>query len=72
MRWILFVFAGLGAICAAQPEQRLAFEVASVKPSDPEALSSGIKLAPGGRFIAANVFLKLVVMRAFDLKDFQV
>ena len=48
------------------------FEVASVKPSDPEARGVQIGLSPGGLFTAKNVTLKILIQQAWDVRDFQI
>jgi uncharacterized protein (TIGR03435 family) len=60
-RWIAF---------AQQP--RLAFEVTSIKPNT--IVSEMVKLGPpvGGRFTATNVNLKMLVMRAWKVKNFEI
>jgi uncharacterized protein (TIGR03435 family) len=60
-RWIAF---------AQQP--RLAFEVTSIKPNT--MVSEMVKLGPpvGGRFTATNVSLKMLVMRAWKVKNFEI
>jgi len=58
---------------AAAPSS-LKFEVASLKPSQPnEPGPYGIRPAPGGeRYLASNVTLKLMIMVAYRVKDSQV
>lgn len=51
-----------------QPTARIAFEVASVKENkseDPRDI--GLEFLPGGRFVARNVPLMIVIATAFDL-----
>lgn len=49
------------------------FEVASVKPSAPERRGPPVTdLAPGGRFTAANASLRVLLRKAFDIRDFQI
>jgi uncharacterized protein (TIGR03435 family) len=57
---------------AAQSLAGVAFEVASVKPSNPDA--GGLRIPPpvAGRFIASNASLKDLVSIAYDLFDFQI
>jgi uncharacterized protein (TIGR03435 family) len=61
----------------AQPETstpgRLAFEVASIKPSKNTAGPNTSDIAPGGqRFTATNTSLKLLIMIAYEVNDRQV
>jgi uncharacterized protein (TIGR03435 family) len=64
----------LAASLAPQPTP-LAFEVASVKPSDPNPpnLLAGMpRLTPvGGRLTVANLPLRLLIRVAFEVQDFQ-
>jgi bla regulator protein BlaR1 len=53
---------------SAAPE----FEVASIKPSDPAAHGMRFQIAPGGRFMASNVTVKMLIQQAYDVKGFQV
>ena len=56
---------------AAAP--RLEFEVASVKPSKPDALGGGIKPTPSGQgYIATNVPVKLMILLMYHLNNRQV
>src|ERR1700722_7288983 len=48
----------------------LTFEVASVKLSDPNAPIATGEILPGGRY-RANVALRIVLQRAYDVRDFQ-
>jgi uncharacterized protein (TIGR03435 family) len=67
---------GIAANLAAQAPPPAAFEVASVKPSnpnpDPANPLSQIALMlpqPGGRFTATNTPLRMLIMTAFELKQ---
>lgn len=62
------------AVCMApgQSATPLAFEVATIKPSDPAADRTHIGLAPGGLFNATNATLKDLIRLAYDVRDFQV
>jgi hypothetical protein len=50
-RWIAF----------AQAPARPSFEVASVKPGDPNSRQFGYRQPPGGRYVATNVSLKNLI-----------
>lgn len=52
--------------------QPLSFEVASIKPSEADGHNVRIQMAPGGRYTASGVTLKLLIQQAFDVKDFQI
>jgi uncharacterized protein (TIGR03435 family) len=49
-----------------------AFEVASIKPSDPGTTGFRIGIEPGGVFTARNVTLKIMIEQAFEVRDFQI
>lgn len=63
MRGLLSIFVGIPLFAAS-------FDVASVKPSAPGA-HEGIKIQPGGRFIADGVPLNLLIALAYHLQGFQ-
>jgi bla regulator protein blaR1 len=49
------------------------FEVASIKPSDPSAGHNvQVQMAPGGRFVAKNLSIKMLIQQAYDVRDFQI
>jgi bla regulator protein blaR1 len=48
------------------------FEVASVKPSDPQARGTRIGLSPGGIFTATNITVKGLIQQAWDVRGFQI
>src|SRR5688572_24739386 len=71
----LAVMLGLASHPAAQSPAGPAFEVASVKPSNPDArgaLAMPRVGSAGGRFTASNVPLQLLVRLAYELHDFQI
>ena len=49
-----------------------AFDVASIKPHRDDTLRGYFQFLPGGRFHASDTWIKYVVERAWDLKDYQV
>lgn len=63
------VLALAGLLAFAQPAPRAAFEVASVKPGDPNNSQFSYRLLPGGRYIAANVTLKNLISSAYSVTD---
>src|SRR5687768_7749605 len=66
----LALMLGLASHPAAQFPAGPAFEVASVKPSNPDVAGpSGMPV--GGRFTASNLTLRDLVLRAYDLVDSQ-
>src|ERR1700723_1368814 len=52
----------------AQP----AFDVASVKPSDPNETGGRAYFPPGGRFEAQNCQLIFIIQQVYGLKDYQI
>lgn len=67
--YMLLAFcAGLPAQSAPQPQ---VFEVASVKPADPNARGSSISF-PNGRFTATNISVKNCITMAYNIRQFQV
>ena len=61
---LLLVFAMTAASMRAQP---LAFEVASIKPNNTQTRGMGVQFLPGGRFVAHNIPLRVIVTVAYDL-----
>jgi len=53
-------------------EDSSSFEVVSIKPADPGDRRTMIRFAPGGRFEANGVTLKLLMRVAYDVQDFQI
>jgi uncharacterized protein (TIGR03435 family) len=75
----LAVMPGVSSHPAAQSPAGPAFEVASVKPSNPDAVGPfggpavPVVMPPvGGRFTASNVPLRHLVIVAYELFDFQI
>ena len=65
----LTVMLGLASHPAAQSPAEPAFEVASVKPSNPDAAGPRAMPPVGGRFTASNLTLRELVRRAYGLFD---
>jgi uncharacterized protein (TIGR03435 family) len=61
-RWIAF----------AQEPARPSFDVASVKPGDPNTRQFGIGMQPGGKFTAANASLQRLIGFAYDVRNHQI
>ncbi len=57
---------------AQSKDERLTFEVASVKPGDPNARGWGGGPTPGGGMKIRNMPLKLIIRMAYRMQDFQV
>ena len=62
------ISVALGSLLVLCAETPLAFEVASIKPSDP-AGHVGIRTYPGGRFVTSNASLKLLITWTYDIGD---
>jgi len=56
------------AVVRAQP---IAFDVASVKPSDPRAQRTNVLLGAGESLTVENVPLRKIITYAYDIRDFQ-
>jgi bla regulator protein blaR1 len=61
-RWIAF----------AQRAPGPGFEVASIKPGDPDTQQFSILMAPGGRLSAKNASLRMLIGWAYDIRDYQI
>jgi len=78
MRRLLYALAiplALGASVAAQapdPQTPVSFEVASVKPNKSGDNSTSVGPQPGGRFVASNAPLALLLTLAYQLQPFQI
>jgi uncharacterized protein (TIGR03435 family) len=56
----------------AQPARKgLEFEIASVKPANPEARTSNVLLGEGESLTVVNVPLRKIITYAYDIRDFQ-
>jgi uncharacterized protein (TIGR03435 family) len=56
----------------AQPNGRLTFEVASIKPAPPDADERSVSRDPGARLTTSNATLKQLLLLAYQLMPFQV
>ncbi len=54
---------------AQAPKQ---FEVASIKPSDPNGHGVRVEMSPGGRITLSGVTVKFLMQQAYGVKDFQI
>jgi len=61
-------WSALGRSQSATPK----FEVASIKPADPNSPGFRIQTAPGGRYIATGVTVKFLISQAYGVMEFQV
>ena len=64
--------ATLVAIASSALIAQETFEVASIKPSDPNERRIGIGVRPGGMVNMTGVTLKLLIQQAYNVQDFQV
>jgi uncharacterized protein (TIGR03435 family) len=58
--------------CAQSATAPKDFEVVSIKPADPNLRMVQMELAPGGRFKATGVTLRLLLQRCYGVRDFQI
>ena len=76
IRFSFFVFPFLVSILSAQAPSsdidKLQFEVASVKPNKTGDPNSGLGLRPGGRIVATNVALRLLIRNLYNVQADQI
>ena len=70
VRAVAILLSG-GFLCAAPPAETPIFDVASVKPNHTGDAESASYTRPGGRYVAANVTLRMLVKSAYGLHDNQ-
>jgi uncharacterized protein (TIGR03435 family) len=58
--------------CIAAHAQSPAFEVASIKPTDPQEHLIAVQTSPGGRIKVTNYTLKMLIHDAYTVQDFQI
>jgi len=56
---------------AQSADSNLTFEVASVKPADPNAQGTSIRVVPGGGLNMTNITLRNMITFSYDIRDFQ-
>jgi uncharacterized protein (TIGR03435 family) len=70
--WLIGTFRG-PSVLAQQQTPRVEFEVAVIKPAKAGARGSFFEIAPGGeRFTATNAPLRVLIMMAYGVADWQV
>jgi bla regulator protein BlaR1 len=69
-RRLLLVITAAAPLMLAQELKE--FEVASIKPAAPGGHGLQIQIAPGGRFVAKNVSVKILIQQAYGVRDFQI
>jgi bla regulator protein blaR1 len=73
-RQMLMIAAGSFALKAQTPASK-EFEVASIKPSAPQAMGMmrvGVEMLPGGRVSMTGVSVKFLIQQAYGVRDFQI
>lgn len=70
--WCMAFVSNVSAQTSSAQAPASAFDVASVKPSPPDASGSMISGPMPSRFTAQNATLKLLVMYAYGVRDYQV
>ncbi|HYI98050.1 MAG TPA: M56 and DUF3738 domain-containing protein [Bryobacteraceae bacterium] len=65
------VFGIIHAQAQTTSQDTLKFEVASVKPADPDAQGTRIQLAPGGGMNMVNASVKQLITFAYDVRESQ-
>jgi uncharacterized protein (TIGR03435 family) len=66
----LVAFAA-SALAQSQPSKPQ-FEVASIKPADPNDRGTRIGFQPGGRFVANGITVNFLLQQAYGVRDFQI
>lgn len=72
---LLAVMATAAAVAqpaAPAPAARPVFDVASIRPSDPDAKGGWARFLPGGRFEVLNAQLIFVIQQLYGVKDYQI
>lgn len=59
-------------LTAAQAPVETRFEVASVRPNTSGSRSSGTRRLPSGQFLATNVTVRALIVRAYEVRNYQV
>jgi hypothetical protein len=59
-------------VMSQTPTDRPSFEVASLKPGDPNNPGVGYHVQPGGRFTTTNTSLKVLIQYAFEAPNNQI
>jgi bla regulator protein blaR1 len=62
----------ISPVCAQQLAGPLEFDVASVKPSNPNSANGSVVSAPGGRLHVVNATVKDLIETAYDVRSFQI
>ena len=68
----MFRRASLALLLTCPGFAQLTFEVASIKPANPDTPGTAIQFMPGGGLKMANIPLRAMITFAYDVRDFQV
>jgi uncharacterized protein (TIGR03435 family) len=71
-RTVIGLFTILTSLAIAQTDPRPEFEVASIKPSAPDARGMFIRPGPGGGIMITNMSLKELMVIAYRIQPFQI
>ncbi len=69
---IFAVIAPVHPLQCQAPASKPSFEVASVKPSTAGDNRVGIQIQPGGRYTVTNATLKMIIVSAYNVRDYQI
>ncbi|MFN7918514.1 MAG: TIGR03435 family protein [Bryobacteraceae bacterium] len=69
---LVVAVAVAGALDAQSKADDSKFEVASIRPGNPEINRVGIRFTPGGGLQASNISLKFLVQMAYDVQQHQI
>lgn len=72
LTYLIFAVAGLVHLATLQAQTPLQFEVATVKPADPNQPGVRIMFQPGGGLKVDGGSVKMMITLAYNLRDFQV
>ena len=68
----LVVLIGVPLLAVGQePSPPVVFEVAAVRPNKSGQIAAQIEEPPGGRYIATNASLRILILRAYEIPDSQ-
>jgi len=69
---IRFIAGILAAGCLVVAQTKPTFEVASIKPGNPNEVRSGVHIQPGGLFKCENTTVKTLIRFAYDLQNYEI
>ncbi|HTS27723.1 MAG TPA: TIGR03435 family protein [Bryobacteraceae bacterium] len=71
LRVVILVAAFAGGLFGQAASGSLTFDVASIKPSSPDARGMGLQLEPPNGMRVSNAPLRFLITFAYDIRDFQ-